>query len=65
MNIKFTIEEIEGMISEGGFGFCKICDEEAEYYCDPDTRAALCENCGENGVYGVEELIQMGELLDG
>lgn len=36
--------------------FCVFCGEETDG-CEPDARAYECENCGRNGVYGVEELL--------
>ena len=37
-------------------GFCLVCGEEAEG-CEPDARKYECEHCGENAVYGAEELL--------
>ena len=37
-------------------GFCIICGEEAEGV-EPDARGYECEACGENGVYGADELL--------
>lgn len=39
-------------------GFCIACGEEA-YDCEPDARMYTCEFCGENKVYGSEELAMM------
>lgn len=39
-------------------GFCIRCGAEAEG-CEPDARRYECENCGERGVYGLEELVMM------
>jgi hypothetical protein len=39
-------------------GFCIKCGADAEG-CDPDARDCECEICGENGVYGAEELLLM------
>lgn len=37
-------------------GFCLLCGEEAEGV-EPDARRYECESCGENAVYGAEELL--------
>jgi hypothetical protein len=37
-------------------GFCIACGEEADG-CEPDARGYKCEACGENKVYGAEELL--------
>lgn len=37
-------------------GFCIRCGAEAEGV-EPDARRYECEACGENGVYGAEELL--------
>jgi hypothetical protein len=36
-------------------GFC-IAGGHAAGGCDPDTRRAACESCGERQVYGAQEL---------
>jgi len=64
MNLKFPLHEIEAMLDEGGYGFCLLCEEQADYYCDPDTRGGRCNECDASTVYGLEELIQMGELIE-
>lgn len=43
-------------------GFCVACGNEQEG-CEPDARKYECEACGENKVYGAEELMwQLGAL---
>jgi hypothetical protein len=37
-------------------GFCTACGEDAEG-CEPDAREYECEHCGEDAVYGAEELL--------
>jgi hypothetical protein len=37
-------------------GFCIACGEDAEG-CEPDAREYECEACGENAVYGADELL--------
>jgi transposase len=39
-------------------GFCICCGAEAEGV-EPDARRYECEACGENGVYGADELLLM------
>ena len=40
-------------------GFCLACGEETEGV-EPDARKYECESCGENWVYGADELMLMG-----
>ena len=40
-------------------GFCVACEAEV-LGVEPDARQYACESCGEEAVYGVEELIVMG-----
>jgi hypothetical protein len=37
-------------------GLCVYCGEEA-YGVEPDARKYTCESCGEDRVYGAEELL--------
>jgi hypothetical protein len=37
-------------------GICVLCGADADG-CEPDARRYECEACGENGVYGAEELL--------
>ena len=37
-------------------GFCKACGADADG-CEPDARNYPCEECGENQVFGAEELL--------
>jgi hypothetical protein len=37
-------------------GFCIACGEDADG-CEPDAREYECEACGENAVYGADELL--------
>lgn len=39
-------------------GFCVHCGEETDGV-EPDAREYECEHCGQNGVYGAEELLFM------
>lgn len=40
---------------------CRACKTEA-YGVEPDARKYLCESCGEKQVYGIEELLIIGEV---
>lgn len=37
-------------------GFCVKCGSDYEG-CEPDAREYKCDQCGENAVYGAEELL--------
>lgn len=39
-------------------GFCIKCGADADG-CEPDARRYECEECGERGVYGAEELLMI------
>ena len=57
---ELTTEEYENLVEESG-GFCINCGEEA-FGVEPDARKYKCENCCENAVYGIEELLLMGRI---
>jgi hypothetical protein len=40
-------------------GFCLACGQ-TQFGVEPDARAYICESCGKNRVYGLEELLIMG-----
>ena len=42
-------------------GYCLNCGEERSS-CEPDACEYSCKACGENQVYGAEELLMMGRL---
>lgn len=46
---------------ESNTGFCLACKAEAGPV-EPDARRYLCEVCGKRQVYGVSELLIMGQL---
>jgi hypothetical protein len=56
-----TNELLVGAVERSMFGldnpgFCIDCGNEQEG-CEPDARRYKCEACGENAVYGAEELL--------
>jgi hypothetical protein len=63
--IQATAAEISGMTLDNP-GACLACGERA-YGVEPDARRYKCESCGAFEVYGLEELLIMGniELVDG
>jgi hypothetical protein len=54
----FTLEEIEEALFDGTIGFCIACGCEASGV-EPDARGYHCEACGEDKVYGAEEILIM------
>lgn len=55
-NVMDAVERQRGALENPGF--CTACGAEAEG-CEPDARDGECEACGENAVYGAEELLLM------
>lgn len=60
---KFAIDRLERAICGGDTGFCRACGAE-QYGCEPDARRYRCEACNNREVYGAEELILMGAVMD-
>jgi len=59
---KPTFEQIEDAFRSGeDLGFCRYCGAEA-FCVEPDARGLTCEICGEDAVYGYEELLVMKEF---
>jgi len=54
----FALELIQEAM-EDYTGFCIECGAERDS-CEPDAREYECEECGQNSVYGAEELLVMG-----
>lgn len=53
-------DEIHELIfNDNTQGFCIACGEDA-YGVEPDARRYECESCGENKVYGLEEIVMRG-----
>lgn len=62
MQFEITEAEMEeAMFGLGNPGRCVECGAEADG-CEPDAREYICEECGERGVYGLEELLVMGDI---
>ena len=61
-----TEGEYSSSADEGG-GACVMCGSPAEDYVEPDARQYHCDCCGQDGVYGLEELLIMGyiQLIEG
>lgn len=55
--IKATEEEL----TDGTVGACAECGEFA-HSVEPDAEKYLCECCGECAVYGLEQLLLLGQL---
>ena len=56
---KPTIEQVmEAVERDDNTGICLACSAE-QSGCEPDARKYECEGCGENKVYGAEELLMM------
>jgi hypothetical protein len=56
---KVTLAQVLAAIESGDYmGFCLACGAEQEGV-EPDARRYTCESCGENKVYGAEELLIM------
>lgn len=58
---KITVDVLLEAVQQTTFGlenkgFCNACGMEHDS-CEPDMRKGECENCGENAVYGAEELM--------
>lgn len=61
MALKPTITITEQQYHEArdqDLGYCLACGAIREC-CEPDAREYHCEECGEDMVYGVEELLMM------
>jgi len=56
--ITFELEDIMEAIEEST-GFCADCGEPSGF-AEPDMRRGKCDACGQNSVYGAEELVVMG-----
>jgi len=48
----------DSMFGMGNLGFCLACGAERDG-CEPDARNYPCDECGENEVFGAEEVMLM------
>jgi hypothetical protein len=54
---KLNIQEVMDAATRGdGTGFCVACGAETDG-CEPDARNYPCENCGQDQVFGAEEIL--------
>ena len=52
-----TLDQVIDAIESGEYiGLCIACGTES-YGVEPDARKYPCEECGENAVYGAQELL--------
>lgn len=58
---KFMVKATASDIEHGTLGGCRACGEIQEG-CEPDARGYECEACGKREVFGLEELVVMGEI---
>jgi hypothetical protein len=57
--MKIPIEDIiEAVEADDYLGFCTACGEQATNV-EPDAENYECESCGENKVFGAEQLLIM------
>ena len=57
----YNLKKLQNLASEAvangdSTGFCKQCGAEAEGV-EPDARDYVCDECGEEAVYGAEEIL--------
>lgn len=56
-----TLEEIQEVIEDGSYqGWCINCGDWTHDMAEPDAHAYECPKCGENKVFGAEELVVLG-----
>ena len=60
-----TWKNLESMLQrDDNEGFCLACGSEASCV-EPDAERYECEGCGENAVYGAEQLLILGAFIQG
>lgn len=59
--IYMTEAEFVGLRNDENIGICLSCNNEQDG-CEPDARKYKCDDCGKQTVYGLEELLIMGEI---
>ena len=56
--VNLTLEDIvEAVAADDNIGFCLVCGDESTV--EPDARGYLCGMCGQEYVYGAEEILLM------
>ena len=61
MHYSVTEKRVAAALDSRTTGFCTLCGAQAEGV-EPDAQGCKCEACGENDVYGAEELLLFGAL---
>jgi hypothetical protein len=46
----------EATLADEGLGICCACGADSEDFCEPDARNYHCSACGQNAVFGAEEI---------
>lgn len=59
-NFAMTEEEYQEFDSDY-MGLCIHCGSEA-FECEPDARNYPCDECSEKTVFGIQELLMMGNI---
>jgi len=59
--IEVTTDQYKEMLHDGG-GYCRSCKQK-QWGVEPDARNVECEHCGQNRVFGIEELLVEGSLM--
>lgn len=54
--------EYEDAVADGA-GWCSCCNDFVNYGVEPDARNYICEDCGNDTVYGIEEAIVQGMIF--
>lgn len=55
-------EKYQELFEDGG-GFCLACGMESELPIEPDANKYECTYCKEYELYGIEELLLMGNIV--
>lgn len=64
MSFKPTFAQVQEVVAdESGIGWCRRCGGERSC-CEPDARMYPCPECGANEVYGAEEYLLRGWLIE-
>ena len=59
MHASITVKRVTNAVKRDDYtGFCVACGKTRKG-CEPDARNYPCEKCGENKVFGAEELLLM------